>query len=174
MIYTPALAIQVLERTPAVLKAQLGGLDDAWILPNEGPDTFSPYDVVGHMLHGEVCDWKPRILRVLEHGPNKAFDIFDRFAMYEESKGKSMSDLLRQFEEKRAENIAWFCSLNLQESDLAKEGLHPKLGPVSLRNLVSTWVIHDLTHMAQINRVMAKQLRSEMGPWQEYFRVMNF
>lgn len=174
MIYTPKLAIEILERTPAILRAQLGGLSDAWTLPNEGPDTFSPFDVVGHMLHGETTDWKPRIMRVLHEGTSKAFDIFDRFAMYEESKGKSMDDLLDQFEHKRKENLIWFRSLNLTHNDLDKEGLHPKLGVVTLRNLVSTWVIHDLTHIAQINRVMAKQLKEEMGPWQEYFRIIHF
>jgi hypothetical protein len=174
MNYTPHQAIEILQRTPAVLKAQLSGLDDAWILPNEGPDTFSPYDVVGHMLHGEITDWRPRIERLLAHGTAMAFDTFDRFAMYEESKGKSMNDLLSQFDEKRKNNIEWFVSLNLQEADLNKEGMHPKLGVVTLRNLLSTWVIHDLTHIAQINRVMAKQLKTDMGPWQEYFRIIHF
>ena len=174
MDYTPQRAIEILERTPAILTAQLAGLNDAWTEPNEGPDTFSPYDVVGHMLHGETTDWRPRIERILQYGTARAFDIFDRFAMYEESKGKNLDDLLSQFAAKRQENIQWFRALNLQPDDLDKEGLHPKLGIVTLRNLLATWVIHDLTHIAQINRVMAKQLKTDMGPWQEYFRIIHF
>ena len=174
MKYNLTQALEILERTPAVLNALLTGLSDDWLMNNEGPETFSPYDVVGHMLHGETTDWTERIKRILEHGNTKAFDIFDRFAMYEESKGKSMQQLLQEFENLRKNNIAWFKSLKLTEADLDKKGMHSVLGEVSLRNLLSTWVIHDLTHMAQITRVMAKQYKEEMGPWLEFFRIMNF
>jgi hypothetical protein len=174
MKYNLAQAVEILERTPGVLSAQLYGLSDDWIMNNEGPETFSPYDVVGHMIHGEKTDWTERIKRIMEHGNTKAFDIFDRFAMYEESKGKSMQQLLQEFESLRKNNITWFKGLQLTEADLDKPGLHPILGDVTLRNLVSTWVIHDLIHIAQITRVMAKQYKEEMGPWVEFFRIMNF
>ena len=111
MKYNLTQALEILERTPAVLNALLTGLSDDWLMNNEGPETFSPYDVVGHMLHGETTDWTERIKRILEHGNTKAFDIFDRFAMYEESKGKSMQQLLQEFENLRKNNIAWFKSL---------------------------------------------------------------
>lgn len=174
MKYNLTQALEILERTPGVLNVLLTGISDDWLMNNEGPETFSPYDVVGHMLHGETTDWTERIKRILEHGNTKAFDIFDRFAMYEESKGKSMQQLLQEFENLRKNNIAWFKSLKLTEADLDKKGMHSILGEVSLRNLLSTWVIHDLTHMAQITRVMAKQYKEEMGPWVEFFRIMNF
>jgi hypothetical protein len=167
-------SIQVLERTPATLRELLSGLDENWLMNNEGPETFSPYDVVGHLVHGEKTDWTSRIKRILEHGNTKAFDIFDRFAMYEESKGKSIDQLLKEFDELRKENMKWFKGMNLTEVDLDRKGLHPKLGEVTLRNLLATWVIHDLTHIAQITRVMAKQYKTEMGPWVEYFRIVNF
>jgi hypothetical protein len=167
-------SIQVLERTPATLRELLSGLDENWLMNNEGPETFSPYDVVGHLVHGEKTDWTSRIKRILEHGNTKAFDIFDRFAMYEESKGKTIDQLLAEFEELRKENLKWFTSLNLTEADFNKKGLHPKLGEVTLGNLLSTWVAHDLTHIAQLTRVMAKQYKEEIGPWKEFFRIMNF
>jgi len=174
MRYDFLKAIEILERTPAVLNAQLSGLSDEWIMNNEGPETFSPYDVVGHLVHGEKADWTERIKRIQEYGDIKAFDIFDRFAMYEESKGKSMQQLLEEFEKLRKNNITWFRSLQLTETDLGKPGLHPVLGNVTLGNLLSTWVVHDLTHTAQITRVMAKQYKEAVGPWAEFFRLLNF
>jgi hypothetical protein len=174
MQYNISQAIQVLEKTPMVLNAQLKGLDDDWLMSNEGDETFSPFDVVGHMLHGEYTDWTARIKRILDDGDTKPFDSFDRFAMYDESKGKTIDQLLVEFELKRKENLQWFQSLELDEADLEKQGMHPALGIVTLRQLLSTWVIHDLTHIAQINRVMAKQLKEEAGPWQAYFRVLTF
>lgn len=174
MKYNVKQALEILERTPGVLSALLYGLSDDWIMNNEGPETFSPYDVVGHMVHGEITDWTARIKRILQDGNTKAFDTFDRFAMYEESKGKSMQQLLQEFESLRKNNITWFKSLQLTEADMDKPGLHSVLGEVTLRNLLSTWVIHDLTHIAQITRVMAKQYKEEMGPWVEFFRIMNF
>ncbi|MEP7164966.1 MAG: DinB family protein [Ferruginibacter sp.] len=174
MKYNLKQALEIMERTPGVLSALLYGLSDDWIMNNEGPETFSPYDVVGHMVHGETTDWTERIKRILEHSNTKAFDIYERFAMYEESKGKSMQQLLQEFEHLRKKNISWFKSLQLTDADFDKRGLHPKLGDVTLRNLLSTWVIHDLTHIAQITRVMAKQYKEEMGPWVQFFRIMNF
>lgn len=174
MKYTVAQAQEILERTPVILYSLLQGLSDDWIMHNEGPDTFSPYDVVGHMLHGEITDWTERVKRILEYGDTKPFDSFDRFAMYEESKGKSMYQLLNEFEQLRKENMIWFRSLNLTETDLKRKGMHPKLGEVTLANLLSTWVVHDLTHIAQITRVMAKQYKEELGPWVEFFRILEY
>ncbi len=165
---------EILERTPAVLRTLLTGLSDDWITNNEGPDTFSPYDVIGHLIHGEKTDWLDRTSMILKHGTAKAFVPFDRFAQFEASKGKSLKTLLDEFEKIRSDSLTWLRSLNLNEDDFEKKGLHPSLGEVTLRQLLSTWVIHDLTHIAQITRVMAKQYKSEMGPWIEYFRIMNF
>ena len=174
MQYDKTKALEILERTPSVLNILLSGIDDEWIMNNEGPDTFSPYDVVGHLVHGEKTDWPVRIKIVLDHGTSKAFDSFDRFAMYEESKGKTMQQLLNEFEEVRKQNIIWFTSLDLRQPDFDKHGMHPKLGEVTLGNLLATWVVHDLTHIAQITRVMAKQYKTEIGPWVEFFRILNF
>lgn len=167
-------SLEVLGKTPAVLRALLHGLDDEWLMNNEGPETFSPFDVVGHLLHGEKTDWAARTKMILESGTEKSFVPWDRFAMYEESKGKDMAQLLDEFEAARVINLQWLESLNLSEEDLDKKGLHPKLGEVTLRNLLSTWVVHDLTHMAQITRVMAKQYKEEMGPWPEFFRILHY
>lgn len=174
MKYSLEESCQLLERTPSVLKTLLSNLVDDWVMNNEGAETFSPYDVVGHLIHGEKTDWVARTKIILEFGLSKPFEPYDRFAQYEESKGKTLQQLLDEFERVRAENVAWLKSLNLTETDFDKKGMHPSLGEVTLRNLLSTWVVHDLTHIAQITRVMAKQYKEEMGPWPEFFRILNF
>ncbi|MBL7703656.1 MAG: DinB family protein [Ferruginibacter sp.] len=174
MRYSLERSYEILDRTPAVLNALLCGLPDDWIIPNEGPETFSPYDVVGHLIHGEKTDWTARMKRILEFGNTKMFEKYDRFAQYEESKGKSLQQLLDEFAVLRKENMNWFRSLNLMENDLDKKGMHPVLGEVTLRNLLATWVVHDLTHISQITRVMAKQYKEEMGPWPQFFRILDF
>jgi len=174
MKYSLDKSYEILERTPVVLKTLLTGLSDEWITGNEGPDTFSPYDVLGHLIHGEKTDWRDRATMILEHGISKTFVPYDRFAQYEESKGKTLQQLLIDFEALRKKNMEWFRSLDLTETDLDKKGIHPSLGPVTLRQLLSTWVIHDLTHIAQVTRVMAKQYKEEMGPWVAFFRIMDF
>jgi len=174
MQYSLERSYEILDRTPAVLQALLSGLPDNWIMPNEGPETFSPYDVIGHLIHGEKTDWVVRTKMILEFGGTKTFERYDRFAQYEESKGKSLQQLLDEFIAIRNENMDWFKSLNLTEYDLDRKGMHPVLGEVTLRNLLATWVVHDLTHIAQITRVMAKQYKDEMGPWPEFFRILNF
>jgi DinB superfamily len=174
MKYTSQQSIEILERTPAILKALLAGLSDEWVMNNEGPDTFSPYDVIGHLIHGEKTDWVTRSKIILEHGISKSFTSWNRFAQYEESKGKKLQQLLNEFENVRKENMLWYKSLHLTETDLDKKGMHPVLGEVTLRNLLATWVVHDLTHIAQITRVMAKQYKEEMGPWPEFFRILSF
>ena len=174
MKYSLERSYEILDRTPAVLQALLSGLPDDWIMPNEGPETFSPYDVVGHLIHGEATDWTARAKMILEFGPARTFERWNRTAMYEESNGKTMQQLLDAFSEARKENMDWFRGLNLAEADLDKKGMHPVLGEVTLRNLLATWVAHDLTHIAQITRVMAKQYKGEMGPWPEFFRILSF
>lgn len=165
---------QILERTPGVLRSLLQGVNDSWVMNNEGLDTFSPYDVVGHLLHGEKTDWTIRIRRILDHGTAMPFEPYDRFAQFEESKGKDRLQLINEFEQLRNENLVWLKSVKLNEGDLDKKGMHPALGEVTLRNLLATWVVHDLTHIAQITRVMAKQYKEEMGPWLEFFRILSF
>jgi hypothetical protein len=174
MKYSLEKSYEILDKTPVVLKTLLAGLNEDWIINNEGPETFSPYDVIGHLIHGEKTDWTARTKMILEFETAKTFVPWNRFAQYEESKGKTLQQLLDKFETIRKENMLWFKSLNLTEADLDKKGMHPKLGEVTLRNLLATWVVHDLTHIAQITRVMAKQYKEEMGPWPEFFRILNF
>jgi len=174
MKYSAEQAIEILERTPAVCAVLLANLSDGWIVNNEGPETFSPYDVIGHLIHGEKTDWTVRAKMILEFGNTQTFVKWNRFAQYEESKGRSLQQLLDEFATIRKENMVWFKSLNLTETDLDKKGMHPVLGEVTLRNLLATWVVHDLTHIAQITRVMAKQYKEEMGPWPEFFRILSF
>lgn len=174
MQYSITRSLEILERTPAVLQSLLAGLPDDWVMPNEGPETFSPYDVIGHLIHGEKTDWVVRAKMILEFGNTRTFERYDRFAQYEESKGKSLQKLLDEFAAIRKENMNWFKALNLTEGDLNTKGMHPVLGEVTLRNLLATWVVHDLTHIAQVTRVMAKQYKTEMGPWPEFFRILNF
>jgi DinB superfamily len=174
MKYSLQRSYEILDRTPVLLQSLLADLPDDWVMPNEGPETFSPYDVVGHLIHGEKTDWTVRAKMILEFGNTKTFERYNRFAQYEESKGKPLQQLLDEFAAARTENMIWFKSLNLTEDDLDKKGMHPVLGVVTLRNLLATWVIHDLTHIAQVTRVMAKQYKEEMGPWTEFFRILDF
>ena len=165
--------IAVLERTPNTLRAMLAGLPPAWTEANEGPETWSPYDIVGHLVHGERADWIERARIILAQGPERRFAPFDRFAQFRESQGKSLGDLLDEFARLRAENLATLAGWRLTEAQLALEGEHPAFGPVTLRQLLSTWVAHDLGHIAQIARVMAKQYREAIGPWRAYLPIMD-
>ncbi len=166
-------AKEILRRTPATLNALLSDLSNDWVLANEGPDTFSPYDVIGHLIEGEENDWIPRARIILEHGEAKPFEKFDRFAMYEKSKGKSPAELLARFEEVRGESLRQLEEMNLTPELLQKRGSHPALGAVTLSQLLSAWVVHDLGHIRQIVRVMAKQYREEIGPWTAYLSIVN-
>ena len=166
-------SLLVLERTPAVLNALLLGLPDCWIRATEGPETWSPYDVVGHLIHGERTDWLTRLEIILEHGPSRAFDPFDREAQFRESQGKGIDDLLYEFSEVRAGNLERLRQLGIATRHLELEGTHPALGRVTLRQLVAAWTAHDLTHIVQISRTMAKRYRHDVGPWAEYLSVMK-
>ncbi len=165
--------IAILERTPYALRALLEGLPSEWIHATEGPETWSPYDIVGHLIHGERTDWIVRAQIILAEGPERRFKPFDRFAQFGHSEGKSLSELLHEFTRLRAGNVARVRGWNLTEDQLELEGEHPELGTVSLRQLLATWVGHDLGHIAQIARVMAKQYRGAVGPWKAYLPVMD-
>lgn len=165
--------ILLLERTPAVLDVLLRNLPETWTLHNEGGKTWSPFDVVGHLIHGEQTDWIPRAKRILESGETKAFEPFDRFAQESESRGKSLGQLLDEFAGLRAENLKELRGLNLGEADLAKRGTHPALGVVTLGALLATWAAHDLTHLHQISRILAYPYREAVGPWRKFLGVMD-
>jgi hypothetical protein len=162
----------LLERTPPTLIAWLDGLPDEWNRMNEGETTFSPYDVVGHLVHGEKTDWIPRARIILEQGPARPFDRYDRFAQSRES-GRSLGALLAEFDRLRRDNLATLRSWNLADADLERGGTHPVLGPVTLQQLLATWAAHDLTHLHQIARTMAHQYRQEVGPWVAYLGVLH-
>lgn len=173
MQFDLSTAIQVLERTPQSFRALLGGLTEAWTAPNEGPDTFSAFDNVGHLIHGERTDWIPRARIILEQGPNRRFEPFDRFAQYRETRGRTLAQLLDEFASLRAENLSTLRGWNLSEAQLALEGEHPSLGRVTLHQLLAAWVAHDLGHLAQTARVLAKQYREAVGPWRQYLPVLD-
>lgn len=163
---------EVLERTPAALRALLGGVSDFWVHGHYGPDTFSPFDVVGHLIHGERADWMARARIILESGPARPFDPFDRYAMYEASKGKTMDDLLATFAELRSRNLAELKALKLTAERLALLGMHPALGPVTLGELLATWAAHDLNHLHQVAKAMAYQCKDEVGAWRAYLTIL--
>ncbi len=165
-------SIEVLERTPGVLRALLGGVSDFWALSDYGPDTFSPFDVVGHLIHGEKTNWMVRARTILEHGEAVPFPAFDRYAMYEASKGRSMADLLDDFAALRAENLAGLKALGLTPEKLETRGTHPQLGAVTLGNLIAAWAVHDLGHTHQVVKAMAFQYRDEVGPWRELLTIL--
>jgi hypothetical protein len=173
MHYSHAVCIPILERTPRVLRALLGDLSQEWTEGNEGGDTWSPYVVVGHLIHGERTDWMARASIILAQGDDRRFEPYDRLAQFEESKGKSLAALLDEFEELRRQNIATLRSWALTDAQLELTGEHPAFGAVTLRQLLATWVAHDLSHLTQITRVMAKQLRDAVGPWRAYLSVME-
>ena len=173
MEFELAKGVAVLERTPAILRALLGGLPDDWTAPNEGPDTWSPYDIVGHLIHGERTDWIARAEIVLAQEPERRFTPFDRFAQFRDSQGKTLAQLLDEFAHLRAKNLETMRGWRLTERQLDLEGEHPELGRVTLRQLLATWVAHDLGHLSQITRVMAKQYRDAVGPWRKYLTIMD-
>ena len=173
MSFDLSSGLAVLERTPRTLEALLDGLGPEWTEANEGPDTWSPYVIVGHLVHGERDDWIPRARLILEQGPNRRFTPFDRFAQFRESEGKSLAALLGEFAHLRAANLAILRGWALTDVQLALEGEHPEFGAVTLRQLLATWVAHDLSHVAQATRVMAKQYRDAVGPWRAYLPVMD-
>jgi DinB superfamily len=166
-------SIEILERTPSTLEQLLQDVSDEWTLSNEGADTFSPFDVLGHLIHGEKTDWIPRLEIILSNKADKNFSPYDRYAQFDESKGKTTNQLLEEFKQLRQKNIAILKLKNLKEKDFSKTGIHPKFGTVTLSQLIATWTVHDLSHIAQISRVMCKQYKDEVGPWIEYLGILT-
>lgn len=166
-------AVELLERTPAVLEAMLAGLSDSWIASSAGPHVFNAFDIVGHLIHGERADWIPRVRRILEHGPARPFDKFDRYAQFEESRGKTLSELLREFRDCRAQSLRALASLRLDPESLQRRGMHAALGEVTLSELLATWVTHDLNHIAQIAKALASRYDQAVGPWREYLGILK-
>jgi hypothetical protein len=165
--------IAVLTRTPATLDVLLRGLPDKWVRGNEGQETWSAFDIVGHLIVGERTDWIPRARIILEKGESRPFDRFDRFAQFKETEGKSLEQLLDEFARLRRENLAALEALKLQREDFGRRGRHPRLGVVTLAQLLATWAVHDLTHLHQLSRVMAHQYREAVGPWSVYLGVLQ-
>ncbi|MGW9686960.1 DinB family protein [Flagellimonas sp. 2504JD1-5] len=166
-------SIQILDKTPSIISNLLKELPEAWVKTNEGGDTWSPYDVVGHLIHGEKTDWIPRAEIILNDEMNKDFEPFDRFAQFTNSNGKTLNELLLEFKTLRAENIEKLKALQIDEPALMKTGVHPEFGSVTLKQLLAAWVVHDLGHINQITRVMAKNYKTEAGPWPKYLAVLQ-
>ncbi len=173
MIFTIDRSIEVLEQTPKTIAQFANRLSSFWTSNNEGGETWSVFDVVGHLLHGEKTDWMVRVKIILSDNPEKSFEPFDRFAQFETSKNKTLNQLLEEFESIRKVNIMQLKSLNITENDLLKTGIHPMFGVVTLQQLIATWVVHDLDHISQISRVMAKQYKEETGPWIEFLKILK-
>jgi hypothetical protein len=175
--FSLADTIALLTRTPATLDALLRGMPEIWVRGNEGcyegKETWSAFDIVGHLIVGERTDWMARARVILEHGEARPFDPFDRFAQERESQGKSLEQLLEEFARLRRENLAALQALNLQPADFLQRGRHPALGVVTLSQLLATWAVHDLTHLHQLSRVMAHQYRDAVGPWSDYLGVLK-
>ena len=166
-------AIEILSTTPAVLRSMLGNLSDDWTKTEENRDDWSPFDVVGHYIHAEETDWIPRAEIILGQGENPTFDPFDRYAMFEKSKDKTLEDLLQEFAERRRESLETLKSWNLTDEQLALKAMHPELGEVTLEQLLATWVVHDLTHIRQIVTNLAKKYSVAVGVWREYLSILK-
>ncbi len=173
MEYHHEHTLAILARTPATLQALLSGLPDEWIHASEGENTWSAYDVVGHLLHGEQADWIPRVRVILEQGEGHPFPIFDRTAMFDKFAGKPLGELLESFAAVRAANLATLSEMGITPAALARKGTHPALGTVTLGNLLATWAIHDLNHIGQIVEVMAHQYQMAVGPWKAYLAILT-
>ena len=165
--------VALLARTPATLDALLRDLPESWTMRNEGDGTWSAFDIVGHLIHGERTDWMARTRLILEHGESRPFERFDRLAQERDSRGNTLAELLDEFTRLRDENLRELRGLDLQPEDLERRGVHPAFGPVTLSQLLATWAAHDLTHLHQLSRVMAHQYRQTVGPWTELLGVMQ-
>jgi hypothetical protein len=173
MEFDLAKTISFLERTPEVLNSLLLDLDSEWAHNNEGGESWSPYDIVGHFIHGEQTDWMPRLEIILTHGVKTPFEPSDRFAQFEKSRGKSLEILLNEFEVLRTQNLDRLKSKKLNKDDFLLKGVHPAFGEVTVAQLLSTWAVHDLNHLRQMARAMAKQYKKAVGPWAEYLPILN-
>ena len=173
MEYNLNHTIAILSRTPATINVLLRDLPESWTLQNEGENTWSAFDVVGHLIHAERTDWMPRAKVILQFGETKKFDPFDRWAQKRESEGKSLGQLLDEFARLRSESLAELRALNLRQEDFERRGRHPSLGLVTLSELLATWAAHDLNHLHQVSRIMAHQYRDAVGPWSAYLGVLK-
>lgn len=171
--YSHTETLDLLARTPGVLDSLLRGSSAAWHRVAEGPDTWSAFDVVGHLIHGEETDWVPRARIILEHGESLPFEPFDRFAHLDRFGDRSLEELLDRFADARRSSLEVVRGWELTAEQLAMRGTHPELGAVTLRQLLATWVVHDLGHLAQIARVMARRHLEEVGPWRAYLSILN-
>ena len=165
-------SIEILSKTPSIIKTLTENLSDDLIYKNEGGDTWCVYDVVGHLIRGEKTDWIPRMNIILSDKSDKSFETFDRFAQFQET-NKSFPELLDEFSELRKKNLQILSSKNLTTSDFQKNGIHPEFGEVTLAQLISTWTVHDLNHLSQISRIIAKQYDQAVGPWKAYLRILQ-
>lgn len=173
MKFELAQCLEILERTPKVLEVQLSGLSKDWLRGNEGNESWSPYEVVGHLIHGEKTDWMVRIKSILDMPEKEVFEPFDRFAHQKENQNLPIATLLKRFASLRANNLKQLSAFSISEDNLKLEGVHPEFGRVTLAQLIAAWVVHDLGHIAQISRVMAKQYCKEVGPWVQYMPILN-
>lgn len=173
MEFSLSKSIEMLERTPDILFQYLQNLHPDWTSNNEGEGTWSAYDVIGHLIHGDKTDWVDRAEIILSNRNEKRFEAFDRFAQFENSKGKTLPQLLTEFKTIRKANIERLRNWNITDEDLKKTGIHPSFGTVTLAQLLATWVVHDLDHISQISRVMAKQYKDEVGPWIAYLKILR-
>lgn len=173
MNFTLKKSIEILEQTPLLLSTQLVSISDFWLYNNEGGNSWSPYDIIGHLIHGEKTDWMVRVKNIINPDFTDTFKPFDRYAQLNEVEVKPLKTLLDTFKEIRQHNLDELTSLNISENDLNLEGLHPEFGKVTLQQLISTWVVHDLGHIAQISRVMASQYKHDVGPWKTYLPILS-
>lgn len=166
-------SINILERTPVLLHAMLGGISSAWTSQNEGGESWSVFDIVGHLIQGEQTDWMPRAAIILSDRPDKTFEPFDRFVQLKNNKGKQLPQLLEEFEQLRKINLDLLHKMEINDKLLHKKGIHPEFGLVNLSQLLATWAVHDLNHISQICRVMAYQYKDEVGPWVKYLKILQ-
>ena len=166
-------AVEILSNTPSVVKHLLSNLSNEWIEKSANSDEWNAFDIVGHYIHGEETDWIPRAEIILQQGENITFEPFDRFAQFETSRGKTLGELLENFAGLRTKSLETLQSWNLTGEQLQLKGIHPELGEVNLEQLLSTWVVHDLTHIRQIVQVLAKKYGENVGVWQEYLLILK-
>jgi hypothetical protein len=166
-------ALEVLSQTPSVFSAMLRGKSDVWLKARKTPESFSSLDVLGHLMHGELTDWIPRVRMILEHGDTQPFEPFDRFGFHELIAGKGVSELLDEFAELRRQSLHALTKLGVEDEQLALPGKHPELGAVTLGNLLATWVVHDFGHISQVAKIMASEYREAVGPWRVYTTILD-
>jgi DinB family protein len=173
MEYQPAHAIEILSQTPATVSALLLSLSEPWTQSSPDAEAWNPYDVIGHLIHGEETDWIPRAEIILHEGPSRAFEPFNRFAQFEQSRRQSLASLLERFAQLRHQNLATLKQMNITSEQWELRGLHPELGSVTLGQLIAAWAVHDLDHIGQIVTAMAKQYTEAVGPWRAYLAILN-